>query len=151
MLFRPQGAFLRVSLVLVLGAFASAAQAAPMLVEGNRIRAYYDSNGLWNDPVAAKGLQIRPTTADTWADVTWPITPWTVVAFKFDYDNQAYSKKSLARGATSSNDFVTVTQDQTASTGDWNSRRNHTGPIPAAFISVAAMMRRSSQRLWWTM
>lgn len=121
MLFRSKGVIARLAVAVGLASLGPVAHAAPMLVEGNLIRAYYDSNGIWNDPVAAKGLQIRPTTADTWSDVTWPITPWTVVAFKFDYDNQAYSKKSLARGATSSNDFITVGQDKVASTGDWNS------------------------------
>jgi len=55
-----------------------------MLVSGDRIRAHYGDEGLWNWTGQAQGLQIADGAASGWIDVTWPIIPFVVLSVQFD-------------------------------------------------------------------
>ncbi|MEZ4315954.1 MAG: putative metal-binding motif-containing protein [Myxococcota bacterium] len=89
----------------VLALLAGTASAGP-LIEGNYIRVQYSDSGLWNDDAAAAGLQMRPTGAGNWIDVTYPITPWVALTVEFNNGADQYYRAKTYGGP--SNDFTLV-------------------------------------------
>jgi outer membrane protein OmpA-like peptidoglycan-associated protein len=112
---------------LILSAAVITAAAAPaeatQLVSGDLTQIHYNDDGMWNwhDGVDA-GFQMfteNPNNGnDQWVDVSWPVTPWQVVAVEFNdgVQNRVFTGDASVPVA----DWVTITE-QNLSTATRNS------------------------------
>ncbi len=84
------------ALVLALLALPVTAT-ADQLISGDHIQIYYWEAGVWN---SGGGLQVRDTTDDAWADVTFPGNAWQPIGFAFTYNDTEYDYYGNYYGST---------------------------------------------------